>query len=72
MIIHNGNAPPCPAYFTRIDETDDRLFYAEPRIVTHIDDNAIAAIQAFFDQVFELHSEFGGIFEYQAENTVHF
>ena len=28
-----------PAAFARIDETDDRLFYAEPRIVTHIDDN---------------------------------
>ncbi len=36
--------------FARIDETDDRLFYAEPRIVTHIDDNAIAAIKEFFDQ----------------------
>ena len=39
-----------PAAFARIDETDDRLFYAEPRIVTHIDDNAIAAIKEFFDQ----------------------
>ena len=39
-----------PAAFARIDETDDRLFYAEPRIVTHIDDNAIAAIKKFFDQ----------------------
>ena len=39
-----------PQAFARIDETDDRLFYTEPRIVTHIDDNAIAAIKAFFDQ----------------------
>ena len=39
-----------PEAFTRIDETDDRLFYAEPRIVTHIDDNAIATIKEFFDQ----------------------
>ena len=39
-----------PAAFARIDETDDRLFYAEPRVVTHIDDNAIAAIKEFFDQ----------------------
>ena len=39
-----------PEAFARIDETDDRLFYAEPRIVTHIDDNAIAAIEEFFDQ----------------------
>ena len=43
--------PLTPEYFARIDETDDRLFYAEPRIVTHIDDNAIAAITDFFDQV---------------------
>ncbi|RKU06808.1 methyltransferase type 11 [Candidatus Poribacteria bacterium] len=40
-----------PEAFARIDETDDRLFYAEPRIVTHIDDNAIAAIKEFFDQI---------------------
>ena len=39
-----------PEAFARIDETDDRLFYTEPRIVTHIDDNAIAAIKKFFDQ----------------------
>ena len=39
-----------PAAFARMDETDDRLFYAEPRIVTHIDDYAIAAIKEFFDQ----------------------
>ena len=39
-----------PEAFARIDETDDRLFYAEPRIVTHIDDNAIATIKEFFDQ----------------------
>ena len=39
-----------PVAFGRTDETDDHLFYAEPRIVTHIDDNAIAAIQSFFDR----------------------
>ena len=39
-----------PEAFARIDETDDRLFYAEPRIVAHIDDNAIAAIKEFFNQ----------------------
>jgi SAM-dependent methyltransferase len=45
------NTPFPPEYFTRIDDTDDPLFYVEPRIVTHIDDNAIATIQAFFDEV---------------------
>ena len=39
-----------PAAFARIDETDDRLFYTDPRIVTHIDDNAVAAIKEFFGQ----------------------
>ena len=33
--------------FRRQDESDDRLFYAEPRLVTHIDDYAIEAIRAY-------------------------
>lgn len=33
--------------FRRHDESDDRLFYAEPRLVTHIDDYAIEAIRAY-------------------------
>ena len=31
-----------------MDETDDRLFYTEPRLVTHIDDHAIGAIGGHF------------------------
>ncbi len=49
MILQMKTVLP-PAAFARIDETDDRLFYSEPRIVAHIDDNAIAAIKEFFDQ----------------------
>ncbi len=49
-MIFQMKTPLPPAACARIDETDDRLFYAEPRIVTHIDDNAIAAIKEFFDQ----------------------
>ena len=49
MILEMKIALP-PQAFARIDETDDRLFYTEPRIVTHIDDNAIAAIREFFGQ----------------------
>ena len=49
MILEMKIALP-PQAFGRIDETDDRLFYTEPRIVTHIDDNAIAAIKEFFGQ----------------------
>lgn len=32
-----------PAFFERQDPSPDALFYAEPRLVTHIDDHAIAA-----------------------------
>ena len=31
-----------------MDESDDRLFYTEPRLVTHIDEQAIAAIGRYF------------------------
>ena len=34
-----------------MDESDDRLFYSAPRLVVHIDDNAIAAIRQYFDHV---------------------
>ena len=44
-------AKPYPdAFFRRIDETDDRLFYVEPRLVVHIDEPAIAAIGRFFQR----------------------
>ena len=36
------------AYFRRPDETPDRLFYAAPRFVTHIDAPAIAAVTALY------------------------
>ena len=39
-----------PELFRREDETDDRLFYAEPRLVVHIDDYAIKAIGEFFEK----------------------
>lgn len=37
--------------FERQDESDDALFYREPRLVTHIDDEAIAALTAFYRQL---------------------
>jgi hypothetical protein len=44
-----GNLPELrPEYFAREDESDDALFYREPRLVTHIDDAAIAALEAFY------------------------
>ena len=43
--------PPYPdSFFRRVDETDDRLFYVEPRLVVHIDEPAIAAIGSYFQQ----------------------
>lgn len=34
--------------FTRQDESTDTDFYAQPRFVTHIDDNAIAALRTYY------------------------
>ena len=52
-----GEAAPPPAFpgdaFTRVDEGDDALFYAPPRLVTHIDDQAIAALSAQYAAVLE-------------------
>lgn len=42
-----------PGAFARIDESDDAQFYAPPRLVTHIDEGAIAALGAFYGQVIE-------------------
>jgi hypothetical protein len=40
---------PLPAHlFRRYDESDDALFYSEPRFVLHIDDAAVAAIRDYY------------------------
>jgi len=38
-------------FFTRQDETSDAAFYSFPRYVTHIDDGAIAAVGALYDEL---------------------
>jgi len=38
-------------FFQREDDSDDALFYREPRLVTHIDDEAIGAVTAFYRQL---------------------
>jgi SAM-dependent methyltransferase len=44
--------PPFPdGFFDRADEGDDAAFYAPPRFVTHIDDDAIAAVGALYDEL---------------------
>jgi SAM-dependent methyltransferase len=37
--------------FAKLDDEPDELFYEPPRLVTHIDDNAIAALTEFYRQV---------------------
>lgn len=42
-----------PEHFRREDESDDAGFYIEPRLVTHIDDAAIAALTAFYRELIQ-------------------
>ena len=43
--------PLLPEHFRRYDEAPDEQFYREPRLVTHIDDEAIAAATAFYREL---------------------
>lgn len=40
-----------PGFFDRQDGGDDADFYAPPRLVTHIDDGAIAAVSELYDDL---------------------
>ena len=40
--------PFSPEFFEREDESNDALFYTEPRLLVHIDDQAIAAVSQLF------------------------
>jgi SAM-dependent methyltransferase len=40
-----------PGFFDRVDAADDAAFYSMPRLVTHIDDAAIAAVGALYDEL---------------------
>src|SRR5271166_6268604 len=40
-----------PGAFARLDGGDDADFYAQARLVTHIDDDAIAALTRFYRQI---------------------
>ena len=42
-----------PRSFERIDDGDDGLFYAPPRLVSHIDEPAVAALSAFYGGLLE-------------------
>ncbi len=45
-------SPFAAAHFRCADERDDALFYQEPRLVTHIDEAAIAALRAHYARIF--------------------
>lgn len=40
-----------PGFFDRADPTPDEVFYASTRLVTHIDDRAIAAVGALYTEL---------------------
>lgn len=42
-----------PGAFERVDDGDDAVFYAPPRLVTHIDDQAIAALKGHYGEVLQ-------------------
>ncbi|MDZ4277709.1 MAG: methyltransferase domain-containing protein, partial [Dehalococcoidia bacterium] len=46
-----SEAPFRPEHFRRQDERDDALFYTTPRLVTHIDDQAIAALGQLYAEL---------------------
>jgi SAM-dependent methyltransferase len=45
-----------PSFFERQDPSPDGLFYAEPRLVTHIDDHAIAAASRVYAELLPKHA----------------
>jgi SAM-dependent methyltransferase len=48
----DGEGEAFPAgFFRRTDETADDVFYVPPRLLTHIDDRAIAAVGAVYDHL---------------------
>src|SRR5205823_5166227 len=52
MARHDGDVEGFPVgFFDRVDEGDDAVFYAPPRFVTHIDDEAIAAVGELYEEL---------------------
>jgi SAM-dependent methyltransferase len=55
-------------FFDRMDEGNDAAFYAPPRLVTHIDDDAIAAVGDLYE---ELHVD-GDVLDVMSSWVSHF
>jgi SAM-dependent methyltransferase len=49
VVTHENLFP--DEFFRRTDESDDGFFYSSERLVTHIDDRAIAAVGALYDRL---------------------
>ncbi|MDL5158214.1 class I SAM-dependent methyltransferase [Actinomycetospora termitidis] len=47
----SGSSFSAPGFFDRSDSRDDAVFYRPPRLVQHIDDAAVAAVSAYYDEV---------------------
>jgi SAM-dependent methyltransferase len=58
-----------PGFFARADDGDDARFYGPPRFVTHIDDGAIAAVGALYQ---ELHIGDGAVLDLMSSWVSHF
>ena len=63
------DSPLARAHFQRVDERDDRLFYRDARMVTHIDDEAIAALRAHYGRVFPAN---GAVLDLMSSCVSHF
>ena len=57
-----------PTFFRRLDEGTDAAFYSVPRLVTHIDDDAIAAVGELYE---ELHID-GDVLDLMSSWVSHF
>jgi len=44
--------PYSPEDFARMDESDDDIFYEQPRLVYHIDDPAVSALTEYYGKAF--------------------
>jgi SAM-dependent methyltransferase len=55
-VLTNPKFPPqwpySPSDFQRSDESDDGIFYDQPRLVYHIDDSAVSALTQYYTDAF--------------------
>lgn len=49
-------SPYKPEFFGREDESPDAMFYVEPRLLVHIDDDAIAAVRELYAELLPPHA----------------